>query len=493
MKKHLHFVLKYTLILVILLGILALIGCSQGSPYPEDMWTKNIYPGTPDTYNVGSATYPYHEGHFGELFLNGHLFTSGVVSSTWVVAASNSRDVYRADLRCDGVDDDLTIQTALNNLPANGGRVILLEGTYNTAANIQVSANTTVEGQGYSTVISANSATITNAVVITGSNASIKNLKVVIIAGCGAVGSRPNLIRAIGQSRILLENLYLYGDRTVGSDGSISRQNGIYFVNIDYSKIVNCETVNNEYYGIRLDTDSDYNNIEKNISTGNGYDGLILDTSDYNSVLSGIYNSNDEQGIHVKSADNNRIEDCTCTINTRSGIYALAASGNSYINNTLKDNVKHGLQLDGVATYNIVEGNLVIGNDSGATGLYSGIYILAVSYTTIVGNSCYDNGLHGIYLLRSCYCAINGNICMQQTIGDGIRIVGDATLNSDNNTAVGNVCYNNGGDGVEIEGDASGGNTYAIKNIVTSNQLSGNGGVSLNDDGTSTQIDNNII
>ena len=55
---------------------------------------------------------------------------SGRRAASVVVAAADSADKARADLVCDGVSDQITINQAVASLPAGGGRVLLLEGSY---------------------------------------------------------------------------------------------------------------------------------------------------------------------------------------------------------------------------------------------------------------------------------------------------------------------------------------------------------------------------
>ena len=55
---------------------------------------------------------------------------AGRRTATVVVAAADSLDKTRADLVCDGVSDQITINQAVAALPASGGRVLLLEGSY---------------------------------------------------------------------------------------------------------------------------------------------------------------------------------------------------------------------------------------------------------------------------------------------------------------------------------------------------------------------------
>ena len=58
--------------------------------------------------------------------------------ATIVVAASDSLNKGRADYICDGVDDQVEIQAALDALPDRGGEVALSEGLFNISAAIKV-------------------------------------------------------------------------------------------------------------------------------------------------------------------------------------------------------------------------------------------------------------------------------------------------------------------------------------------------------------------
>lgn len=77
----------------------------------------------------------------------------GLRFATLVVAASDSLDITRADYVCTGTNDDVTINTAIDALPAGGGKVVLLEGTYNCAGVMKLTDNLTLEGMGESTII----------------------------------------------------------------------------------------------------------------------------------------------------------------------------------------------------------------------------------------------------------------------------------------------------------------------------------------------------
>lgn len=75
-------------------------------------------------------------------------------TATYIVAASNSPHQAKADYVCDGTADQVQIQAALDALPNNGGRVILLEGTFTINDTIHLYRdvvqwfNVFIEGQG---------------------------------------------------------------------------------------------------------------------------------------------------------------------------------------------------------------------------------------------------------------------------------------------------------------------------------------------------------
>lgn len=73
--------------------------------------------------------------------------------ATFVVAASNAKDTTNADYICTGTNDDVTIQTAINALPSNGGTVLLTDGTYTIGSTIILTAFQRLIGQGSNATI----------------------------------------------------------------------------------------------------------------------------------------------------------------------------------------------------------------------------------------------------------------------------------------------------------------------------------------------------
>lgn len=79
-------------------------------------------------------------------------FDNYIRSATLTVAASNSsaKAKKQADYVCDGTNDEVEIQAAINALPATGGKVLLLEGLY-TCKNVELDSNTEICGTGFGT------------------------------------------------------------------------------------------------------------------------------------------------------------------------------------------------------------------------------------------------------------------------------------------------------------------------------------------------------
>ncbi|RLC39843.1 MAG: hypothetical protein DRH33_01795, partial [Candidatus Nealsonbacteria bacterium] len=113
----------------------------------------NVLPATTTTYDLGSATAKWANlyaatGTFDYFKIptgaaSGYVLTSDAQGvGTWrqltdkkgptiIVAASDSTSTSRADYVCDGTDDQVEINNAINSLPPGiGGTVLLLEGTY---------------------------------------------------------------------------------------------------------------------------------------------------------------------------------------------------------------------------------------------------------------------------------------------------------------------------------------------------------------------------
>lgn len=98
-------------------------------------------------------------------------FTVGTSTAGWTA--------FDCDYLCDGTDDQVEINAAIQALPTTGGEVVVLDGTYNITATIAVNKdNVKLSGNGNATVFKRmwNSTTGEGVITITGSYCTISDL-----------------------------------------------------------------------------------------------------------------------------------------------------------------------------------------------------------------------------------------------------------------------------------------------------------------------------
>jgi len=108
----------------------------------------------------------------------GSRWKSDVSGATIVVAAYNSKNKERADYVCDGVADDVEIQAAIDGLPSGGGKVQLLEGTYNISATIILTSNVELVGNGWGTVLNVSEISGGNDAITMADYSTLRDIKI---------------------------------------------------------------------------------------------------------------------------------------------------------------------------------------------------------------------------------------------------------------------------------------------------------------------------
>lgn len=136
-------------------------------------------------------------------------FPSGKRPPYVVVAASDTPDFLKksADYICDGTDDQVEIQQAINELASSGGTVVLLPGEYNIYDDISInSENISIYGLFSCTSTKLSFKVEDKYLNITSSNVDIKNIS---IYNMKITGSESNHISNITLENIVLDN-YAY-------------------------------------------------------------------------------------------------------------------------------------------------------------------------------------------------------------------------------------------------------------------------------------------
>ena len=328
-------------------------------------------------------------------------FTIGTTQSGWT-----AKDV---DYLCTGTDDHVQINNALNALPAGGGEIVILDGTYNIEGAIHVAKdNTTLRGNGNATVLKR---MYNSDSTYTGNTAR-------------------GLITLNDKKGCRIENLYIDGNKndydsvqncgiclTSSSDNTITGNicnndnRGIRLISSSSNTITGNVCNNNNNNGIYLSSSSS-NTITSNTCNNNGF-GILLDSSsDNNTVTDNICNnSNDNYGIALTSSSSNTVTGNICNNNSR-GIRLTSSSDNNAITgNTCNNNDYFGIYLSS-SNSNAITGNICNNNDD------DGIHLISSSSNTITDNTCSDNNDCGIYLNFSCrYNSMVGNVFVDNNSG----------------------------------------------------------------------------
>lgn len=250
----------------------------------------------------------------------------GAMGATVVVAAANSLNQAAANYVCDGTNDEVEIQAALDALPATGGEVLLLDGTYYVEESIVLDSYQTLRGQGRNTIITTNT----------------NNLS--ILTATGTVGTP--------KEGILIADLCIDG-------ASQTANEGIYWTYVNHSKIINLWVLDNGNDDIALEN-CYYNTIRGNTCSG-AFSGIaLIYYSSYNSIVSNICSENGN-GIYIEG-ESNAVVGNICYDNTAAGIYLYYASYNEITGNVCVDNGYYGIIIYYSGAANRIINNELTGN-----------------------------------------------------------------------------------------------------------------------------------
>ena len=319
----------------------------------------------------------------------------GVGAATLVVSASDSLHKERADYVCDGVDDQVEIQAAIDALPNGGGEVILLEGLYWINANINLKSNVTVSGQGYGT--------------------HLKNTD-------GSVVRK--LFRANSKENIILEKMRIDNNRDGHGGSGLWGAGCVFFDYVQYSTVRDCWLEDSANENLEF-SGGNHNSVINVRSTGCDSNAFSLDDEENNSVIIGCYAEGDYCGILISDSSECAIIGCEVVGGTLAAIQILA--NGALGNGTWRRNLISGCITEGridmktlidnhleeiVIANNIVKNGEIVVDGTG--GSVSGLLI----HNNIVHGS--HIAIHGYVNGATTHLSINNNTLL----GGGIRIEG---------------------------------------------------------------------
>ncbi len=357
-------------------------------------------------------------------------------TATKIVAASDSQNKEKADFIAAGSSsDEDAINAAIAALPASGGTVYLLEGTFTVDGTIAVPSNVTITGSGAGTVVTikadggvANDFSVfTNADTVNG-NSGITITNLAINGNKANNGASSNAGVALTK---------------VGSGSGSSAVAG--------AKLSHLWIKNMRSAGIYLDTSN--NNIITHVTVINATgDGIQLYGSDYNSITNVISQGNQE-GIRLEN-----------------GSDFVTISGN-----TIEGNGEEGINVNG-SNCATITGNTIVNSGTRGVSIHSSSLCGVVS-----GNFIGDNGGAGVRVATAHSMLISGNT-ISNNGGSGSESGVDIVGNANGNQIVSNRITDTAGTGYAININSS----LADDTYLSNNHFSGTGAASISDSGTNT-------
>lgn len=363
------------------------------------------------------------------------LITSFSRSATKVVAASDSLESSKqaADYICDGLDDQVQIQAALDTLPTTGGEVLLLDGTHNTTAAITMDSYQTLRGCGRNTILTSDQ--WIDVISATGSSGTEKE-GILIADLCinGQGGCIDNGINWTYVDKSKINNVWPIENYS----------SSIYLNNSDKNEIIGNWSINPDEQGIYLNLGSIRNIVVGNFVIGAGDANIFCNNnSNYNTITgNNVHTAN--RAIEIYGSEACTVSGNVCEGQNLTGIYLMEAYHNTITGNTIFGSGKVGIELGSASSNNIS------GNTCRENGRY-GIEIYNSHNNAITGNNCQansqttDNTYDNIYLELSGYNLISNNICRQGAETNQPRYgINISTATCEYNSIIGNDLYNSG-------------------------------------------------
>ncbi len=206
------------------------------------------------------------------------------------------------DYLCDGTADQTEINAAITALPATGGEVVILDGTYNITAKIDVTKdNVSIRGNGNATILKRMfNSSVSEGVITLTSRSGCK------IQGLQIDGNKATYTASYNYGIYLTSSS---SDNTITGNTCNNNSYGI-FLDSSSNNTITGNTCNNNDFGIRLNSSSNENTVTGNTCNNNSY-GIYLSSSSNNTITGNTCNNNDF-GIRLYSSSNNTITGNTC-------------------------------------------------------------------------------------------------------------------------------------------------------------------------------------
>jgi len=322
----------------------------------------------------------------------------------YFVAANDATAIEKAqaDYLCDGTNDHVEIQAAIDALPSTGAEVGLSSGTFNCQVTINLDTNQILRGSGWNTILTTSTSGLIFLSAVGGSGTEKTGIVIAdlqIDGGASNLGDRGIRFQYVDYS--LIRNVYsrrhhagskyagiylYYSDFNTITDNTVQANYlGMYIEYSNSNNITRNIMQGNTYYGIRMEYSS-YDIISDNLMAGNGYSGTYLASNSYINCSNNICAQNVEDGIYINVGSSHTVTGNSCIGNTRFGLCLENLSYSSVTANTCIANGQHGLYIEGTAC--TLTNNTCVANSQASTNGYDDIYIESLGYNNVQSNTC---------------------------------------------------------------------------------------------------------
>lgn len=301
----------------------------------------------------------------------------GAPPTTITVSSSTSKHMLTADYYCNGTNDQTVIQQAIDALPSTGGKIVLLEGTYNISGTITIynKKNVTLQGLGRNVIFSATTSTSALYMIKVRSAIGV-NIFDIDIDYTNNTSGDGTAIQLYTTNHTVIERVKIQN----------SKGNGIEWYNSNYTRFSDISFIN-----VRQcvwDRESNHSSIFSRIVIDTATNGIVLaSSSTLNKICDCIVRTATDNGIKSDAAytmiNDNIVYGCGVGI-TANGNCSTVSGNNARDNDT-------GISVNGKMVN--VSGNTALRADgSGNVSSYS-----SSQYTILMGSS-------------SANCLVIGNI-----------------------------------------------------------------------------------
>ena len=266
-------------------------------------------------------------------------------AATKVVCAANVGEIGQCDYLCDGIDDQLEIQAAIDDLPEPGGRVLMSEGYFTTTADVMIERyDVLIQGMGWGRIQSpASGNSSRGTLIMTTAAINVFNIPKIAFRQSG-IGFRDLSIECV----------------------TSTASTAIYAEHVDQ---LSADYVHAQFCNKAIQLiESDAAHLDHLSLLWNGETGLYLGsktnyTKTTNSEISDGDNVSGHYGILVEEAHNNRFDNITAVRN-RVNVGFINAVANTFTNSTIALAHLNGFWMRSASYYNSIYSNNILNNNT---------------------------------------------------------------------------------------------------------------------------------